>query len=111
VIPSEGATSFSAFTCNGAIGSTRNNSTSTREILGTASFSNSRRLAASPEVICDMPASRPDEALDEAGPLWIAECDHDNRDCASHVLRGQSGRGGGCDDDVRLEAQTFRDEF
>jgi hypothetical protein len=47
VTPSEGAALSIAFTCIGAMGSARKDSTSTREIPGTSSLSSSSRLTAS----------------------------------------------------------------
>src|SRR5271169_6685100 len=103
VTPSEWAASFSAFTCNGAIGSTRYASTSTREIPGTTLLSSSRRLAASSETIIEAPvnvSARSGEAIYKPGPHGIAKREHDDRDGAGCVLRGLSGRGGGGGDDV-----------
>ena len=44
VSPSEGAASFNAFTCNGAIGSSRYVSTSTREIPGSGLLEQAKTL-------------------------------------------------------------------
>jgi len=52
----------------------------------------------------------PGEAVDKPGPLWIAECDHHNRNRGRRGLRGLSSGGGGHRNDVRFEAQTFCDE-
>ena len=112
VTPSDGAASFRAFTCNGAMGSTRYDSTSTREISGTASLSTSRRLAASAEVIFDIPVRFPPVGRGclRPGPHRVAESDQDDRDRAGCVLRRLSRRGSAYGDDVRLEAHTFSSE-
>lgn len=53
--PSERAAPSIAFTCIGAMGSARNDSTSTRKMPGTSSLSSSSRLTASWGTINDIP--------------------------------------------------------
>src|SRR6266581_7287641 len=53
---------------------------------------------------------RSGEARDEPGRHRVAETEHDDRDRASCLLRGLSGRGGGHDDDVRLESHAVGGE-
>src|SRR5207244_4213763 len=47
------------------------------------------------------------DAVDQAGPHRVAECDHDDRDRTGRVLRGLSSRSGAYGDNVGLQAQTF----
>jgi hypothetical protein len=55
-------------------------------------------------------SSRSSQARDESGPNGVAKWNHDNRDRTGCVLRGLSGRGGGYDDDVRLESHAVGGE-